>query len=274
LKGIADVPGGRLYYEVDGDGPALTLIHAGVAHLRMWDEQVAAFAERYRVIRYDTRGFGRTTTDDVVFSNRSDLLALLDHLGVERTHLLGASRGGTIAIDFTLEHPSRVSSLIVVAAGVGGHELDEPEMEETWTEVEQLEEGGDWPALVELETRIWTDGVGQPPDRVGAEVRRRMLEWNLQNYEAEQPANQPRPLDPPAVGRLAEISVPTLVCWGTLDVSSVPVSGEYILANVGGPTRRHVFDGVAHMVNLERPAEFNRLVLDFLAEVEASASTQ
>ncbi len=77
--------GGSLYYEVDGDGPALTLIHAGVANLRQWDEQVPRFAERYRVIRYDTRGFGRTTTGDVPFSNRGDLAALLDHLGVEQT---------------------------------------------------------------------------------------------------------------------------------------------------------------------------------------------
>nr|MBA2275561.1 alpha/beta hydrolase [Chloroflexota bacterium] len=64
----AEVPGGRLAYEAEGKGPALTLIHAGVAHMRMWDEQVPAFAEHYRVIRYDTRGFGMTRSTDVEFS--------------------------------------------------------------------------------------------------------------------------------------------------------------------------------------------------------------
>jgi pimeloyl-ACP methyl ester carboxylesterase len=72
-----DVPGGRLYYEVEGAGHALTLLHAALAHLRMWDAQVRAFAERYRVIRYDCRGYGRTSTEDVAFSNRDDLRALL-----------------------------------------------------------------------------------------------------------------------------------------------------------------------------------------------------
>ncbi|MDP8904766.1 MAG: hypothetical protein M3N29_05535 [Chloroflexota bacterium] len=95
-SGYVAVPGGRLYYEVDGDGPALTLVHAGVAHLRMWDEQVAAWREQYRVIRYDTRGFGRTTTEDVPYSNRDDLRGLLEHLGVERTHLLAPRAVGRL----------------------------------------------------------------------------------------------------------------------------------------------------------------------------------
>ncbi len=72
-SGFVEVPGGRLYYEVDGDGPSVTLIHAGVAHVRMWDAQVAAWRDRYRVIRYDTRGFGKTKTEDVPYSNRADL---------------------------------------------------------------------------------------------------------------------------------------------------------------------------------------------------------
>ena len=74
--GYVEYPGTRLYYEVDGAGPALTLIHAGVAHLRMWDAQVAAFKDRYTVIRYDERGFGKTKTEDVPYSNHDDLASL------------------------------------------------------------------------------------------------------------------------------------------------------------------------------------------------------
>jgi hypothetical protein len=79
--GNVEVPGGRLYYEAEGEGPPLTLIHAGVAHLRMWDAQVEAWRDRFRVIRYDTRGFGRTITEDVPYSNRADLAAVLDSQG-------------------------------------------------------------------------------------------------------------------------------------------------------------------------------------------------
>ncbi|MDP8904765.1 MAG: hypothetical protein M3N29_05530 [Chloroflexota bacterium] len=132
--------------------------------------------------------------------------------------------------------------------------------------IEQLEQERRWEELVEHETQIWTDGLGQPPDRVDPDVRRRMVEWNLENYHAGQPAGKAQPLTPPAAGRLAEIGVPTLVVWGDLDTPGLISAGERLGGEIRG-ARRHVFTGAAHMVNLERPAEFTSLVLDFLAEV-------
>lgn len=268
--GFIDAPGARLYYEADGDGPALTLIHAGVAHLRMWDEQVAAWHDRFRVIRYDTRGFGRTLTEDVPYSNRADLGAVLDALGVERTHLLGLSRGAMIATDFTVENPERVRSLIWVAGGLRGFDVDDPRLADTWPVMEKLEEAKDWVPLVELETQVWTDGPGQPQDRVDPEMRRKMIAWNLENYRADQQANQAIQPEVPAAKRLDQISMPAFFIWGTYDEVGVLRAGEKLTAEVRG-ARSHVFEGVAHMVNLERPQEFNRLVRDFLEEVEASA---
>ena len=266
--GFVEVSGGRLYYEATGGGHPLTLLHAGVAHLRMWDGQVAAFAERYRVIRYDQRGFGRTTTEDVPFSNRQDLADLLGHLGVERTHLLGLSRGGRIAVDFTLERPEMVSALIAVAPGLGGFEAPpEAQAEVDWSEVERLLEAKEWEALVEREVEIWGDGPGGPRGRLDPDVRRRLLEMGLENYRREQPEGQPQVLDPPANGRLAEIRVPTLVVWGDRDTADTKAACERIVAGIPG-ARRVVVPGVAHMVNMERPEEFARLVLDFLDEAE------
>lgn len=270
--GFIEVPGGRLYHEADGVGPALTLIHAGVAHLRMWDAQVAAWRDQFRVIRYDTRGFGRTETDDVPYSNVDDLRHLLDQLGVDRTHLLGASRGGIIALDFTLAHPDRVRSLVWVAGGVRGMDLEEdPRVGPLEARIEQLEQERNWEELVELETQLWTDGPGQPPDRVDPELRRQMIGWNMQNYLAEQPASQVV-APPSAAEHLADIGVPVLAIWGTLDESTVGEAGRRLVAAVSDG-RSHVFDGVAHMVNLERPDEFNRVVRDFLLEVEAKSTS-
>jgi pimeloyl-ACP methyl ester carboxylesterase len=79
-SGFLELEGGRIYFEVDGEGHPLLLIHGGLGSLRMWDRQVPAFSERYRVIRYDTRGFGRTQTDDVAFVNLDDAVAVLDHV--------------------------------------------------------------------------------------------------------------------------------------------------------------------------------------------------
>src|SRR2546421_8761630 len=78
--GFVKAPGARLYYEAAGRGHPLLLIHAGVADCRMWDAQFQVFAEQFRVVRYDTRGFGKSLTEDVSFSNRQDVSDLLDHL--------------------------------------------------------------------------------------------------------------------------------------------------------------------------------------------------
>jgi 3-oxoadipate enol-lactonase len=267
--GYVEYPGTRLYYEVDGEGPALTLIHAGVAHLRMWDAQVAAFSDRYAVVRYDERGFGKTETQDVPYSNFDDLLHLLDHLAIDRTHLVGNSRGGSIALDFTLAHPQRVRSLTLVGAGMSGFDADDPSLTPIFEEMERLWKEKDYEQVVELETQMWTDGPGQPPTRVDPDVRRRMVQWNLENYQAEQEADQVQRLDPPAVDRLAEVTVPTLVVWGKLDTSETNAAGEKMAAEIPG-ARSHIYPDAAHMVSLEKTAEFNERLAGFLAEADAA----
>jgi 3-oxoadipate enol-lactonase len=269
-SGFIEAPGAKLYYEAEGEGSPVILIHAGVAHLRMWDEQVEAWRDRHRVIRYDTRGWGRTVVEDVPFSNRDDLRAVMDHCGIEKAHVLGLSRGAMIALDTAVETPQRFLSLTWVAGGLRGFDVDDPRLVAIWPEMEKLEEAKDWPRLVEMETQLWTDGPGQPADRVDPDVRRRMVEWNTENYQAEQPANQPTQPEVPAAELLDRLTMPSLFVWGTFDELGVLRSGEKLVAEVAG-ARSHVFEGVAHMVNLERPEEFNRLVGDFLDEVDRSS---
>jgi len=271
-KGFVDVPGGRLYAEADGDGPPIVFIHAGVAHLRMWDDQVAALRDAYQVIRYDTRGWGRTVVDDVPYSNRADLAAVMDRFGAETAHVVGLSRGGQIALDFAVEQPARVRSLTWVAGAVRGLEVEEdPRDAAVSAAIEPLEAAHDWEAVVELDTRLWTAGPDQPTSRGDPEVRRKMVEWNLESYRAEQNPNQPIQPEVAAADAIDRLTMPILAMWGTLDVTTVLRCGEWLVANVPG-IRSHVFEGVAHMVNLERPAEFNRLLRDFVDEVERSRS--
>ena len=151
------VDGGSIHVEVEGEGHPLLLIHGGLGDHRMWDLQVPAFAERYRVIRYDTRGFGRTETDDVAYTDAADAIAVLDHVGATSAYLIGQSRGGSIALDVVVEHPERVDAFVSVAGGVSGFEaevVDGPPADE----MERLYEAHDMDALAELETRVWVDG--------------------------------------------------------------------------------------------------------------------
>jgi 3-oxoadipate enol-lactonase len=253
--------GARIAFDVDGSGPAVVLIHAGVADRSMWDDQVAALKDAYRVIRYDTRGFGETETDAVEFSNRSDIAALLDHLGQDAAHVVGLSRGGQIALDFAIEHPDRVRSLTVVAGGIGGYESPDELPAETWEPVEAMWKAKEWEKLTDWETAFWADGPGQSPDRA-PDVRRRVHDWVLENYRAEKEEGQPQPLDPPAVGRLGNLRAPLLVMLGTLDDPGTVESMRHLAATMPG-ARLEEFES-AHMVNLEHPDRFNRVLREFL----------
>jgi len=267
MNGYAPVRNGELYYETQGEGYPLVLIHAGVADHTMWDAQVPAFARRFRVIRYDTRGYGKSRTEDTEFSNRQDLLDLLDHLQVPAAHVIGISRGGQIAIDFTLEHPERVTALVAVACGFSGWSFPEgqevPEEEAAFAAMEAAEEARDWERLADLETAMWADGPGQPEDRVDPETRRRVWRWIYENYARSDGTATPIPLEPPAAGRLREIRVPTLILLGDLDTKAVLLMADAMARGIPG-ARKAVFPGVAHMVPLEVPDQFNERVMSFL----------
>ncbi|MBO0795312.1 MAG: alpha/beta fold hydrolase, partial [Ktedonobacteraceae bacterium] len=97
--GFLDVQGAPLYYEVAGQGPALLLMHAGVVDHRMWDQQFAVFAQQYRTIRYDLRSYGQSQVPAGPFAFYEDPAALLQHLGINKAHVIGASFGGKIALD-------------------------------------------------------------------------------------------------------------------------------------------------------------------------------
>lgn len=261
-SGFLETNGGRIYYEVEGQGEPVVLIHAGIANLRMWDEQVPALTDTYRVIRYDTRGFGRTETEDVPFSNRADVAALLDHLGESSAHVVGISRAGSIALDFALESPDQVRSLVVANGGVSGYDAPggDPSI---WAQSEKWWEAKDWERLADWEADFWVNGEGQPPDRADRAIRDRVHEWILTNYQAEKAEGQPQVLDPPAAGRLSELRPQLLVIIGSVDEASTQAACRFLAESVPG-ARLEVFEGAAHMVNMEQPERFTRLLREFL----------
>ena len=261
-NGFLETGGARIHHEVEGSGEPVLMVHAGVANLRMWDAQVEALKDAYRVIRHDTRGFGRTETDAVEFSNRADIAALLDHLGERSAHLVGLSRGAQIALDFAIEFPNRVRSLVFSGGGVGGFDAG-AEAPPGWEEVEAREEAREWDYVAAWETAYWVDGPGQPADRVDPSIRRMVHGWILDTYRAEKEEGIPQPLDPPANERLDELQIPVLVISGDLDDPGTMAACRH-LASAVPRARLEVFAGAAHMVNLEQPDRFNRVVREFL----------
>ena len=113
---------GRLYYEVAGESETLVLGHAGFVDSRMWDPQWDLLTQRYRVIRYDMRGYGKSDPAQGPRNRRRDLAELLQHLAVERCALLGCSMSGTIMLDFALEHPEMVTALMTASSAPSGYQ--------------------------------------------------------------------------------------------------------------------------------------------------------
>jgi pimeloyl-ACP methyl ester carboxylesterase len=258
--GFVDVCGAPLYYEIAGSGPALVLLHEGFADSRMYEDQVADFATYYRVIRYDRHGSGRSGVPPVPYTDHDALFVLLRHLGVERTILLGMSAGGGVALDAALAYPEMVDALILVAAAIGGYESSAETMQ-GWAGIGMSLERGDVSEAVERTLRMWVDGPERRPEQVDPGVRARVGEMMARFYTRAQ--GTPRQLEPPAIGRLAEIGVPTLVVAADGDVPDILTQAE-LLAQSIAVARKVTMLGAAHVPNMEQPESFNRLVLSFL----------
>lgn len=254
--------GARIHYERSGSGFPLLFIHAGIADSRMWEPQANAWAARFEMIRPDLRGFGGSELPPMPYSMRVDLIALLDHLGVERAHVIGCSMGGTVAIDLALEHPERVKRLVLIASGVSGSDLGRADAA-LFKEVEAADKAGDMDALNRAEVRLWVDGPRRPEGSAPATVRNLVLDMNGRSLQSKWAAAEHQSLEPPAIGRLGEIKAPTLVIVGDQDLPHASANAEVITSKVPGARRATIKDA-AHLPSLERPQDFNRLVLEFL----------
>jgi pimeloyl-ACP methyl ester carboxylesterase len=207
------------------------------------------------------RGFGKSKSPTSYYSNHGDLRDLLDSLGIERADVLGLSMGGAIAIDFTLAYPNRVAALIPVAAGLSGYRATSNRA--LRDELNAAYERGDKERAVELSLQVWTDGPNRTPDQVDPDVRERIRAMTVHTFDLPDVEPWLQALEPPAIGRLAEVQVPTLFVVGDQDVEDILKIGDLIVTQVPG-AQRAVIPGTAHHLNLEQPVEFNRIVLDFL----------
>ncbi len=267
---VVPVPGGRLHVVDEGSRtrPPLVLLHAGIADLRAWDEIVPSLVSAgYRVVRYDARGFGASPAEDVEFSDRADVIAVLDALGIARAALVGNSRGGRISFDTAIEFPDRVVAVVGVAAGLGGFDGEDTAEEiALFEQMEALENAAqpDADAIADIDVRMWVDGPGQPESRVAPAIRERVRAMDKPSYAPGHVTGHPVPLEPPALDRLAELRCPVLAVAGLLDVSDAVQTARHLEAHAPD-ARAVILPHVAHMIGMEVPDELTSLIVGFLA---------
>ena len=264
---FVDVPHGRLHVVDEGDGPAVVLLHAGIADLRSWDPMVPSLlATGLRAIRYSARGHGRSTTEDVEFSHVDDLLAVMDACGVERAVLVGNSRGGHVAVDAALAHPHRVRGVVAVAAGISGFEPPlTAEEDAILAEMDRLEEADpvDANALADLDVRLWVDGPGQREDRVDPAIREYVRMVDLALNAPGHVRGRPRRPEVDAAPHLGRLTMPVVAVAGGLDLSYVIPTARLVAerAPLGSAV---IWPDVAHMIGLEAPDRLASLVVDLV----------
>lgn len=259
-RGFAKVSNAKIYYEIVGQGQPLILIHGGNMDRRMWDEQFATFAKTYKVIRYDVRGFGKSDKQVKAFAHYQDLYDLMKFLGITKANIVGLSLGGGIAADFAITHPEMVENLILVCPGINGFTISSDGGAYSIATIEAARDEGYAKA-----TEMWLRSPYMIPAMEHPELRAKLRQLSLDNAH-NWLANfvWSRDIKPSTRERLSEIKARTLLIVGDRDVPNLLKLVDEATAKIPEATKA-VIKGVGHLPNMERPAEFDKTVLEFLA---------
>jgi 2-hydroxy-6-oxonona-2,4-dienedioate hydrolase len=264
-SGFLNIDNAQIYYETAGRGIPFVMIHAGVADSRQWNNEFAFFAQKYQVLRYDMRGYGKSEPVDGEFSHMGDLVSVLNALELqEPLVMMGCSMGGGLAMDFALTHPSRVKALIMVGSGPSGLELDVPTPAK-FAEAEKAYESGDFDLVAEIDTQIWFDGMGRTPEQVNQVMRTLAYEMDRKalSHEARQLGKRLPNSQTPAFDRLTDLNIPVLVIVGAHDTPYILAAADYMIEKIPS-VRKVTIQDAAHLPNMDHPGEFQAIVKDFL----------
>lgn len=260
VTGFVDVPQGRIWYDAQGEGPPMVLLHDGLLPSETWGLVVPALARHYRVVRYDRRFYGRSSSETRDYSNVDDLRRLLDQLGLAPAVLMGCSSGGGLALDFALAEPQRVSALVLVGPVVSGFGYTEHFRARGLRNLAPTYLGRSEKEAVE---RWATDGYLTDARNVAA--RARLAELLARYPFAAGGGDTGGTQKPePALGRLGELAVPVLLVTGESDVPDVHAHIGAVAAAVP-QAERQVIPVAGHLPQLEQPEQLATRVLDFLA---------
>jgi pimeloyl-ACP methyl ester carboxylesterase len=259
-SGSVAVDGGSLYYETLGKGAPVILIHGGFGDRRMWDAQMEPLSQAFRVIRYDHRGFGKSSAPDKPYSPVADLVTLMEHLELKRANLVGNSMGGTLALDFALLQPNLTGAVVVVASTAGGYPVPEEDIKKV-NEVLGVAKDKGTSAAVPLWLQHPMVGVASRHPTAGT-LLRTMVEDNQKMFLAEHWPQEP--MTPPAYERLAGLNANVLFVVGDHDVASVRNGAEASAARIKKSKVVTIKDA-DHLPQMEQPEAVNKLLVEYIS---------
>ncbi len=253
--GYVLVDGGKLFYELAGTGQNIVLLHDGMVNREIWDEQFPMLSKTYRVVRYDRRGYGKSSDPEMKYSHIDDLNKLFIQLKIDKAIIFGMSSGGRLAIDFTLTYPEKVNGLVLVGAVVSGFGYTS-HMD---TRGGHFDRQKITDPIKVLEYFIKDDPYEIYSENTFAKEKVMRLLPNLarDNTVPTQPAAKV------ALRSLSEIKVPALILAGEYDHPDVHAHAGVINAGIAN-SRRVIIPRSGHLIPIEQPVLFNEAVMNFL----------
>lgn len=256
-SGHVTVPDGELYFESTGQGEPLIFIHAGFSDRRDWKHQIQDLRKEFNTIAYDQRGAGNSSVPTASFSPADDLRDIMDHLKIAKAALIGHSLGGTVALDFALQYPGRVSSLILVAPGLNGHVWSD-EYAAWFKTIWSLSQPTDMLQQI-MSAPFYTLAVTNPNiksevEMIAKENLEKILTWKNADI---------RWFFPEQISRLNELKIPTFVIYGDKDSQDIQQIVHALVENLPNVETTQM-QNADHLLNFEKPAELNTLISNML----------
>jgi 3-oxoadipate enol-lactonase len=260
-SGYINLGKSKLYYEIFGEGEPVVLIHAGVTDSRMWAFQINDLSRHFKVIRYDMRGYGKSSLPDSIYDPNVDLSTLLDACGLPKANLVGISLGAMQAIDFTINYPDRVISLAISGPGMPDWPMS-PERLSKYLEFNRIveEKGADGAIFTLLNDPFWSRTIPGERYPEARELFENILYENKKSFGVNW---QLRKFTPGLKERLSEIKCPTLLFRPEHDGPLMVSISIAIQEKIDGIKIREVKDAY-HLLNMEKPEEFNQAIIEFI----------
>jgi pimeloyl-ACP methyl ester carboxylesterase len=266
--------GVRLYYEESGSGVPVIFVHEYAGDHRSWETQMRHFGQRYRAITYAARGYPPSDVpEDVAKYSQvraaDDIGAVLDHLRIDKAHVVGLSMGGFATLHFGFRHASRARSLVVAGCGYGAEPGQRERFRAEAEAIAAFIDAQGIPAFAEKYAYGPTRVQFENKDKRGfAEFKAQLAEHSaLGARNTQLGVQRERPSLYELVDQMKALTVPTLVLTGDEDW---PCLAPGILMKQHISTAAlAVMPNCGHAINIEDPDEFNRLVGGFLAQVDA-----